>query len=634
MIAIIILMLILSISFGIKIKLKVKQEEAICISLFGIVLFTYLLGIINLLQIAIYIIPIIAVLSLIYTIIKLVRKEEKLKELITLPTIVYCIVMFIIYFVVKDINFQVYDEFMFWGTNLKVMVNKDVLWANSQVDGVHLVYPPFTAIAEYIMCKYNGEFKEGIAYFGIISLMLTSLMPLFKKEKYNIKSTLKILLTIIITYTATILFRYDIACLSVDCFLGIILAVMMYLAYNIEKKEDYILLTVMLISTTLIKTNGILISGIVIMQIFFHKTFRIIKEKNKKPKNIIKEYLVVIILLVAIILTYATWKIYYTANGKQIDDRHDKNYISQIDVGEFINALTLNEKASSRNIGIVKNFMKKMGDQSIIRWEYFNTTIWLSGIFSIAFVILLILKKETGKIFINYISIYIGCAIYILSTLFIYMFVFQTNQGEAQTDFSRYIGTYMLAIFLNIIYLILETSNLKGEIISILILIMMQSNLDIESYNPKSLRYKANEIIIEDAEQINERVSEDEKIYIIDQKLDYGMDFMQLRYFISPIKTNLLYEWNLISENEENNIYYRLQISQEDFINKLISEKYDYVYVISINSNFLEEYKDIISQEGIEILKQKIVDESMIIFPVEKEGVLLRIDKENKRLEI
>ena len=634
MIAIIILVLILTISFGIKIKLKITQEEAICISLFGIVLFTYLLGIINLLPLAIYIIPILAVFSLIYTIVKLVKKQEKIKELITLPTIVYCILMIIIYFVVKDLKFQVYDEFMFWGTNLKVMVNQDILWAHSQVDGIHLVYPPFTAIAEYIMCKYNGGFEEGIAYFGIISLMLTSLIPLFKKEKYNIKSAIKILLTIAITYTAIILFRYRIACLCVDCFLGIILAVMMYLAYNIEKKEDYILLTLMLISATLIKTNGILISGIVIMQIFFQKTFIIIKGKNKTLKNIGKEYLIVIILLITVILTYGTWKIYYTANGKQIDDRHDKNYTSNIDMGEFINALSLNGKASLRNTKVVKTYINKIFEDSITIGKKFNTTIWLNGIFSIAFVILIILKKEKEKICINYISIYIGEAIYILFTLFIYMFVFQTQQGEEQLEFARYIGTYMLAIFLDIMYLILETANIKSEIISILILIIMQCDVNIELYNPKSFMNKANEIIVENANQIKKQISEDKKIYIIDKKLDNGYEFMRLRYLIAPIKTNLLYEWNLISENEENTIYYRLQISEEDFMDKLISEKYEYVYIISVNTKFLEEYKNILDYECIEILKQKIVDDNMIIFPAKKEGVLLKINKENRKLEI
>lgn len=634
MIAIIILLLILSISFGIKIKLRIKQEEAICISLFGMVLFTYLLGIINLLPLAIYIVPIFAAFSLIYTIVKLIKKQEKLKELITLPTIVYSILMIIIYFVVKDLKFQIYDEFMFWGTNLKVMVNQDVLWAHNQVDGIHLVYPPFTAIAEYIMCKYNGKFTEGVAYFGIISLMLTTLIPLLKKEKYNIKSAIKILLTITITYTAIILFGYKIAGLCVDCFLGIILAVMMYLAYNIEKKEDYILLTVMLISTTLVKTNGILISGIVIMQIFFQKTLIIIKEKNKKLKNIVKEYLIVIILLSTIILTYATWKIYYTANGKQIDDRHDKNYTSQIDLGEFVNALSLNGKASLRNTQIVKTFISKMLDVSLTIGKNFNTTIWLSGTFSIVFVMLVILKKEKEKIFINYISIYIGCAIYILFTLFIYMFVFQAKQGEEQLEFSRYIGIYMLAIFLDIMYLIFETANIKSEIISILILIIMQRDINIELYNPKRFRHGTNEIIKASAYQIKEQVSEDKKIYIIDQKLDYGYEFMQLRYFISPIKTNLLYEWNLVRENQENTIYYRFQISDEDFMDKLISESYEYVYIMSINSNFLEDYKNIISHKCIEILKDKIVDNNMIIFPVEKEGVLLKIDKENRKLEI
>ena len=162
MIVLIMLFIILSLSFSIKIKLKITQEEAIFMAVFGMVIFSYIVGLVNLLGLSIYIIAIVSLISIIYVIIKLKKKEEKIENLITLPTVIYILVIFLIYYIVKDIKFGYYDEFMFWGTNLKEMVKKSCLWANLQMDGIHLTYPPFTAVSEYIFCKFNKGFNEGV----------------------------------------------------------------------------------------------------------------------------------------------------------------------------------------------------------------------------------------------------------------------------------------------------------------------------------------------------------------------------------------------------------------------------------------------------------------------------------------
>ena len=56
MIVFVMLVCILGLSFGIKIKLKISEEESIFLAVFGIVLFAYALGLVNLLGLSIYII--------------------------------------------------------------------------------------------------------------------------------------------------------------------------------------------------------------------------------------------------------------------------------------------------------------------------------------------------------------------------------------------------------------------------------------------------------------------------------------------------------------------------------------------------------------------------------------------------
>lgn len=626
MIVLIMLFIILSISFGIKIKLKTTQEEAIVIAVFGMVIIAYILGIFNLLGLSIYAIGICSLISTIYTIIKLIKKEEKIKNLITLPTVIYTITILFTYYIVKDIKLGFYDEYMFWGINLKEMVNKSYLWANSQMDGIHLVYQPFTAVAEYIFCKFNGAYNEGIAYLGIISLMVTSIMPLLKKEKYNIKSFFKISITLIITYITIVLFKFDIANLSVDCILGVVFAVSMYLAYTIKEKKDYIVLTIFLIALTLIKANGILFAGIVIMQIFLKNIIEIVKQKE----NIIKKLQSTGILLLIIIVSYSSWQIYCTLNGKQVDDRHDKNDVKNIEISEFINAILQNEKASERNKKIVTDFANSMLNTKIIRKYKCNTAIWIIAIVNILFIWPIILSKNKPKLIANFLSLNIGLVLYILSNLIIYIFVFQENQGEMLMDFERYMQTYTLAMILNLIYIIAKDINLKTGAVLIVIAIIFQNGLNNLMIDPrKSLREGINTQTQKNAEEILKNVSEEEKVYIIDEKEDYGLEFMKTRYLVSPRITNLLYEWNLIKNKDD--VYYKLEINEQELIDKLIKENYNYVYIISIDKQFLSDYKNIFSEEAIHELKQLTVNN--ILEYRENSGRLFYINTENKKIE-
>lgn len=634
MIVLIMLLIILSISFGIKIKLKISQEESLLVAVFGMVLFAYILGIFNLLWLSIYLIVITSVISFIYVLINLIKKKIKIRELITLPTIIYVLVIIFIYYIVKDLKFIAYDEFMFWGTNLKVMFEKSCLWAHQSIDGIHLVYPPFTSIAEYLFCKINGAYNEGIVYFGMITLIATSLMPLFKEEKYSIKSFLKVVISYVITYIALVLFVYNIANLSVDCFLGILFAVSMVLAYKLKDKKEYITLIVVLISLTLIKTNGILFAGIVIMQLFFKEVFLLIKEREKTLKNILKRLSMVVVLLLIIITTYTTWKIYYTINGKQIDDRHDKNYTQNIDISELMNAISQNEKASDRNKKVASNFLSSLISTKIIRRFDYNTVAWIFLASNILLLINLIIGKNKLQKLANYISINIGFVLYCLTNLVIFMFVFQENQGDTLQGFERYMSTYMLAMVINIVYLILEKAEWKRIVISILIGLFLQHGLNSLMLDPRITAQAYGSIsdntISENANQLKQNIKENDKVYIIDQQIDYGLEFVKTRYYLAPIKTNLLYEWNIGSDSK--GIYYKTVISENELMDKLISEEYKYIYLISVDKEFLEDYKNIMSQNAKEKL-QNIILEEPYMMKRNSNVIILKINKDSKMIE-
>lgn len=621
MIVLKVLFLILPLAFGIKIKLKISTEESIFITTFGIVLLVYVLGLINLLSLSVYIIGLLTAVSFVYVFIALIKKKIKLTELFTLPVLLFAFTMFVMWYFIKDSKFSSIDEYMFWGYNLKEMLANSCLWASYKVEGIHLTYPPFIGILEYIFCKLNGGFSESVTYLTLDTLMLTSLMPLFKNEKYKVKSFFKVVGTIAITYLALILFGYSIVNLSLDCTLGILFGVAMYLAFSLQSKEDFVTLAILLVSLTLLKTNGILLAGIVIMQIFFKEIF--IKESFK---NVCKK---VGILLLTIIVAFASWQIFCKLNGKVVDDRHDKNNLQNIDVGEFVNALFLKEEASERNKNIVISFWDRLLNKKVIRKFSKYSTIWVFGIINGLFVFYWLISKDKRKRLANFLSMNIGFVLYSLTNLLLFMFIFQDLQGEMLMGLERYTSTYSLAMALNGIFMLFENLNLKNTIILVgVAFLVTPTKVNGLMADPRQvLKYGISSVIVESSNEILESTSDKDKIFIIDQKPNEGTDFFKLRFLIFPRETNLLYEWNLGSENENELVYYKTLMSANEFMQML--KDYDYLYVISSDEDFIETYGDLFSKEARQKLENVLFDSSLRNIN-SKKGVLFEIDKENE----
>ena len=607
---------LLSLSISIKEILKIKIEEALTVSLFGTFLLLYIFGLFNLLKFGLYFTLIITIATFINDIILIIKRKIKIKEIITLPLIIYIIIIFIIYHQAIKLNFVYYDEFMFWGTNLKTMFSYDLLWAEKSIDGIHLVYPPFTALAEYFFLKIHQEFNEGIAYFGIILLIISSLLPILKNETYSIKSFFKVIFIFISIVLTSMLFNFLLANLSVDLILGVVFGVIMYLVYEADNKKDYIVISILMASITLMKPNGILFAGIGIMQLFFKKLFYLfLNRKSINKKEIIKNFSGVFILLLLIISTSLSWKTYYTLNGKKLDDRHDKNTTETINVKEFINASLLNGKASERNTQISRDFYNKMDKDKISNTKYFNTvnSIWL--LINIVFILVFIFMKKRSNFISNMLSINLGFLLYIVSNIIVFMFIFQINQGEMLMGFERYMPTYLIAMIINLFFIITSCVNIKTFFLVVIYLVLSYTG-----FNSERVGVIINDITFWNANDIIKNVKDNEKVFIIDQKLDAGFEFVETKYLISPIKTNLLYEWNIGYSTY--NIFYKLALTKEEFIKLLKKDNYDYIYLVYINKSFLYEYGDLF----IESTQKEI--ENLTNSYNRTNGLLINLDKE------
>ena len=364
---------------------------------------------------------------------------------------------------------------------------------------------------------------------------------------------------------------------------------------NVNSKKDLLILSLLLVTLTLIKTNGILFAAITVGVIFVTKMVDIIAKRDYKL--IKKLFILVLTLILVALAAYLIWTLYYKLNGKQIDDRHDKNTVAEV---------------KAENETILQNFKKGLQNKIIINKATKSTTYWVLGYINAIAIILIILNKNKVKNLIFLLYINVGFVIYTLSILYVFLFVFIEYQGVTLMGFERYITTYLLAFLLAIVLIASESNKKRNWVV-----ILAVTGLLLLYMDWSNLRYSGKEPILnQKANYINEQTDEKSKIYIIDEKLDYGVDFQKLRYMIVPRQTNLLYEWNI--STTDNNIYYQRKIEPQELFKELKDNNYDYVYILNITTQFLDEYKELFKEEDLKILEKNLRKETSV-------GILFKI---------
>lgn len=617
LVASIAILICISIASCITQKFKFKQESSVLITLLSIAMFLYITGLFNLMKYAIYIIYFASICSIVYIIYCLIKKKINVSEIITPGIIFYIVVIFVMTFIVKDTNYYEWDEFSHWGANLKAMVQYDLFWSNNIYDGVHVVYTPLAGLVEYFFCKINGGFAEDISYVAINFFIITILLPICKNEKYNLKGFLKLVLFWVLVYFTIVLCNFQLTTIYIDLLLGVLFTTGMYLAFRLDGKEDKVNLFLIMISMPLLKDTGLLLLGIILIQLFFNKIVLKIIEDKKITKNNFKKLGILVAVLVVVLTLYGAWKIYCGVNNRYLDDRHDKNAISEIDIKEYIKAILLIKTDNPKYIEIARDFYDNLNIGRVVgSLDSTVTTVKLFIVLNILTFLIYVINKddeEKKKIITFILSFNIGFVLYCLLLLATFMFAFTETEGRALSSYSRYITTYFIAWIIVGTSIAINSKNkyqTMSAIVSILLCLYPTSITSIVDVSwRKGLTGITPEIALE-ANIIKEKVNLDEKVYLIYQNNGGGYEYHKLRYSISPIVTNLMYEWSLGPKYYDSDIW-SYDISKEQFVKKLIDEDFDYVFIAKIDEQFINIYGELIegdyNLQNLETLNNKLL---------------------------
>lgn len=600
-VALVAILIYISIATCITQRFKFKQESSVTIVFLSSALLLYIAGLFNLMKFAVYLIYLFAIISFVYIIYCIIKKKIKIREIFTPGIIMYIFVIMIMAFIVKDTYYYEWDEFSHWGANLKAMVEYDVFWSNKIYDGVHVVYTPIAGIIEYFFCKINGGFAEDVSYMAINTFIITLLLPIIKGQKHNLKSYIKLILFWFMFYCSIKLCNFQLTSIYIDMLLGILFALGMVLAYRLDGKEDKINLILTLIMMPLLKDTGLLLLGIILMQLFFNKVILKIIEERKITKQHFKIFGIIVLMLIIPLVFYGTWKIYCGVNGKVLDDRHDKNAISEIDIKEYIKGILLIDTDNSKYKDISNSFYDALNTTPVVGGlESTVTAVKLVAVLDITGIIIYLVnkdKQDKKKIATILLALNIGFGLYCLLLLATFMFAFTETEGRALASYSRYMSTYFIAWIIITVGLALN-SKIKNVILSLTIAIMLclypTSVISIVDITSRKNLSGIDDEIRTEANIIKENVELNDKVYIIYQNIGGGYEYHKLRYSISPIVTNLLYEWSLGPKYYESDIW-SLDLTKEEFEKKLIDEEFDYLFIAKIDKQFVDIYESLIN---------------------------------------
>lgn len=587
--------IIISGSMFISYKTNKKIEKCIAPNIAIIILVLYVFGIFELLKYGVWVIAILNIALGLYTIIKNWKSRNEFKaKILTSGFGFFTILFFILMLTSYNKNLVDYDHYLYRSLNTKIMYYTDCM-----SKGFQALYPPSINLLEYFFMKIIGVYLQGVEAFAVQIFGFALLLPLFDRIKNNkfINTIVAIVIICVPAILGNLIF-YEAA--YPDALLGLLIGYSMYMLCTEENNKFKLVSVILALAvTTLTKPAGFYISGIVIGM---YLLIELLNNKCNTKKNIIKflkseEFKNVIILTLAVILVFMSWKVFTKINNKY-NSGTTRPEVARTEGNSVAYALKSimtttfgyyeeNHDAADSNNSLIPKIYSLFAVMQPVRLTIYGiiTVIMLASLIIYKYLI----KEENKKEFAHYIiALTVGLAIYIVFLQLSYILKFSTEEMLGHNGLNRYVPTFLLGMIYFIVGIAIKNMEEKKDrrinyIILIAIIIAftpLQSiaNVSITSgiENIQSIEYCNNGRI--PARKVSEKIEENAKVVIISQNEETNLYGLMMRYYLYPEHAANCYQQ--IGEKQITSIK-----------NKMLEEDISYIYVFSTNEELNESVK-------------------------------------------
>lgn len=574
-----------------------KYEEVLPITCFGIILISFLFGIIGLLRFSTIVICLIGLILYIFAIKKAVKEKNSsiLKLIFTPAFYVFLILMCFVIIGVYNKVITGVDEYSHWGDIVKVMTLLDTFGTNHNAHSLFASYPPAMSLFQYTLEEINffisGEnFSEWLTYLTYDILAIAFVLPVC--SKFNENKVFSFITYVILI--ATFPFAFYLSSyfsLYIDSFLSFLIASgLIELLWSKEKDVWFDLRMYSIIFIlTLAKDTGLLFAALLLAGYIAERI--VYNKDNILNKNNVFS---IIIGVLSLAIPKLLWSLNVSINGA------NKAFSEKIDLINLIKVLT--GKDDSYRPKVLKNYISELvtnGKQIGNTGCYINYALLL--FITIGVVYIFIEYAKTKKIVSNSDSIITNIISFLIITVFIvgmciiYMYKFSEDEALGLASLDRYLSIVYfgewLFIVLSILILISNTSNFYKSFCVVLICFsLICTSLETivtfvsNAFAKASLAVR--DIYYPFTEEASQYFDGDDKIWFINQYSD-NEDSLAFNYLIRP--NHVEGPWSIGIPDDEYDVVTE-ELTPEEWKNELISRDYDYVVLYDVNGVFREYY--------------------------------------------
>ncbi|AUQ40625.1 hypothetical protein ACW6B4_001974 [Yersinia ruckeri] len=420
-----------------------------------IISIVYVFGVLGYLVIGYYTSLVVGIILLFFSIIQ--RKTFDLQfDRKNWLVLIICITPFLVYFisVASDFMFTTWDEFSFWAISLKFIYPFNSLYTAESSVIRFKAYPPAQQLLQYFVVKTLG-WKES---YVIITQIFFILSCLLSTAGQLIKNKLAASIIFVTSITLLYFFNFNISTIYADPLLGAYFSsVLAWCITCNESRKDLIICALFLFTIVIIKQIGLILACIAIV------TYFLVRLNFKDVKSLFKTNIVnTLFLFSSVISSYVIWSFYTKSIGAGIN-------IIVPSLKQFLSPPLLEK------VGVI---LINFGGQ-ITSHDYFKlarhhdaglSLVMISCIVILLFFSAYLLDKKEKSVpsLIIGASLIIGFVIYNAFLLFSYIVIFTDYEGRNLASFYRYSGTYLLAVLLVSICVVVNVVNQKGRFSSII----------------------------------------------------------------------------------------------------------------------------------------------------------------------
>lgn len=598
---------------------KRKNEETISVILLLIMTILYILGFFNALGIGVYLIAIVFNFLGIVTLFLSIRNKEFSNLISNVFSSGSCIWYFLyMIFTLTTYNrmFNCWDELSCWSISSKNMYNLNSFVLNPKSTVVQ-VYPPSPTILQFFFLKFIGKYKQGIELFATIMLGFSLVIPLFKKTEKKGKNIIRNICTFIMVLSIPTIFcdQMFYTTIYADTTLGLLLGYFTFKLYTEDTKDmfNFISLTLTAIMIGQTKSTGIILLGIVafIFLIYFIIYNRHIEKKSIRVTLKDKSFRCFIAIIIVAFIFLVPWKIYVSKNKAEASSitlsstGSPIKYLVKAYLDTFLTyKIGYSDSNLEQDIESIYKGSSSFFEQGITHKPIdISMTMWLIILGALMLIEYELLNDEKEKKKFKAFSLcsIAGLFLYCLFLQVAYIFVFSNQEGILHNSIERYVGSYLVILFMLVIgtfiyfmenkKLKVQHRNLIWTSLTLFVLIftpidiILNATLFSGEYNREKMQVLSEPMNY--SEYIKSKVNENDKIYIIHQGID--SNGLAVRYFITPIMSSSV---ELLNDEST--------IEDVDELEKIIyNNNYTYLYVYSTDEYLLKNYNSIFENNEI-----------------------------------